>query len=145
MPNHLSEYSSQRMETQKICQKEKNRSRKKVGQKGYTDSNRRNTPSFHSSDPLLTFISKSLSTGCLHIGHRFVWNFKTFAHPLHIHCNMEEKKPIHQTKLLDNYLNSRSTNSNSFPGQKQDGSMSVGPFSHIYLTDIIAKITHMDE
>lgn len=38
----------------------------------------------HSSDP--TYISNSLSTGCLQIEHLSVWNLESFAHPLHIHC-----------------------------------------------------------
>jgi hypothetical protein len=45
----------------------------------------------HSSGALLTFISRSLSTGCLQMGHLFVWNLKTFAQPLHIHCKVGDK------------------------------------------------------
>jgi hypothetical protein len=52
----------------------------------------------HSSGPLLTFISRSLSTGCLQMGHLFVWNLKTFAHPLHIHCNVGEERGEKKTK-----------------------------------------------
>jgi hypothetical protein len=59
-------------------------------------------PFSHSSGPLLTFISRSLSTGCLQMGHLFVWNLKTFAHPLHIHCNVGEeggeKKPKNESR-----------------------------------------------
>lgn len=39
------------------------------------------------SELLLRLISSSLSTGCLHIGHRLVWYLRTFAQPLHIHWN----------------------------------------------------------
>lgn len=41
---------------------------------------------YSSAAPSLTLISKRRSTGCRQIGQRFVWNLKTFAHPLHMHC-----------------------------------------------------------
>jgi len=50
----------------------------------------------HSPSPFHPFllISKSISTGCLQTGHRFVWNLNAFAHPLHIHCQTEIHKPF---------------------------------------------------
>jgi hypothetical protein len=82
--------------------KEENRKRKEIQQPGYTAFEWPNIyiyiSSFHSSDSLVTLISKSLSTNCLHIGHLSVWNLKTLAHPLHIHCNME-RKPINTTRI----------------------------------------------
>lgn len=47
------------------------------------------TLNLHSSGSGPTLISNSLSTGCLQIGHLFVWNLKTFAQPLHIHYKKE--------------------------------------------------------
>lgn len=46
------------------------------------------------SDLSLTLISNSRSTGCLHIGHRLVWNLRTFAHSLHMHCNKAPKEQL---------------------------------------------------
>eukprot|EP00474_Spongospora_subterranea_P002486 CRZ02944.1 hypothetical protein [Spongospora subterranea] len=52
----------------------------------YTRVDSGNSSYFYSSAaPSLTLISKRRSTGCRQIGQRFVWNLKTFAHPLHIH------------------------------------------------------------
>lgn len=60
-------------------------------------------PQLHSSGALLTLISRSLSTGCRQMGHLFVWNLKTLAHPLHIHCTMRkrEREKGDQNRHLD--------------------------------------------
>lgn len=52
----------------------------------YTRVDSGNSSYFYSlAAPSLTLISKRRSTGCRQIGQRFVWNLKTFAHPLHMH------------------------------------------------------------
>lgn len=44
------------------------------------------------SAPLFTLISKSRSTGCLQMGHLSVWNLRTLAQSLHIHCTKNKQK-----------------------------------------------------
>lgn len=53
-----------------------------------------------SSGRWLTLISNKRSTGCLHIGHLFVWYLKTFAQPLHIHWRYPKKKKIFSNVLI---------------------------------------------
>lgn len=57
-----------------------------------------------SSAALFTLISSSLSTGCLQIGHRFVWNCKTFAHSLHMHC-IDRTKDVRSSTYPDSQPN----------------------------------------
>ena len=49
--------------------------------------------------PLFTLISRSRSTGCLQMGHRSVWNLRTLAQPLHMHCTKTQNLVEIQEKI----------------------------------------------